>query len=75
VDKSEEKAVAHLLSIVFFFGLLVGLGMILEFTLRAHWAAVIAALRGVSAPPRAVARERVQSRRLPARLRNEVAAA
>ena len=36
----------HWLSIVFFFGLLVALGAILEFTLKAHWAQIAAALRG-----------------------------
>ena len=43
---------AHLLSIVFFFGLLVALAFILEVTLKAHWAAVVAALRGVPPAPR-----------------------
>ncbi len=36
----------HLLSIAFFFGLLVVLAAILEFTLRTHGAAIVAALRG-----------------------------
>ena len=39
---------AHLVSIVFFFGLLVALAAILEFTFKAHWAAIVAALRGRS---------------------------
>jgi hypothetical protein len=38
--------VAHWLSIIFFFGLLVALGAILELTLKAHWAQIAAALRG-----------------------------
>ena len=37
---------AHSLSIVFFFGLLVALGAILEFTLKSNWARIAAALRG-----------------------------
>ena len=37
---------AYWLSIIFFFGLLVALGAILEFTLKAHWAQIAAALRG-----------------------------
>ena len=44
----------HWLSIIFFFGLLVALGAILEFTLRANWARIAAALRGdLPARPRA----------------------
>ena len=43
---------AHLLSIAFFFGLLVALAAILELTLKAHWAAIVAALRGVPPAPR-----------------------
>ena len=39
----------HWLSIAFFLGLLVALALVLEFTLKAHWAAIVAALRGV--PP------------------------
>ena len=37
---------AHWLSIIFFFGVLVALGAILEFTLKAHWGQIAAALRG-----------------------------
>ena len=40
---------AHALSIVFFFGLLVALPAILEMTFRAHWAAICAAVRGAPA--------------------------
>ena len=36
----------HWLSIIFFFGLLVALGAILEFTLKSNWARIAAALRG-----------------------------
>jgi hypothetical protein len=39
----------HLLSIVFFYGLLVALAVILELTVRAHWPAIVAALRGAPA--------------------------
>jgi hypothetical protein len=42
---------AHVLSVVFFYGLLIALAVILELTLRAHWPAIVAALRG-SPPPR-----------------------
>ena len=37
---------AHWLSIIFFIGLLVALGAIVEFTLKAHWYQIAAALRG-----------------------------
>ena len=37
---------AHWLSIIFFFGLLVALGAILELTLKAQWDQIAAALRG-----------------------------
>lgn len=47
------KTVAHLLSNIFFFGLLVALAVIVEVTLKAHWAAVVSALRAV--PPAAPA--------------------
>lgn len=36
----------HALSILFWFGLLVALGAILELTIRPNWAAIVAALRG-----------------------------
>ena len=36
----------HWLSIIFFFGILVALGAVLEITLKAHWAQIAAALRG-----------------------------
>jgi hypothetical protein len=36
----------HLLSCLFFLGLLVALGMIIESTLRRHWPAIVAAMRG-----------------------------
>jgi hypothetical protein len=44
--------VAQLLSSLFFFGLLIALAVILEVTVKAHWAAICAALRGASAAPR-----------------------
>lgn len=43
-------AMAHLLSIAFFFGLLVALAVILELVVRPNWATIVAALRG--RPPR-----------------------
>jgi len=55
--------VGHLLSIVFFFGLLAALAVVLEFTLREHWAAIVAALRGVPTAPAA----KVETRARPAR--------
>lgn len=42
---------AHVASIVFFLALLAALATVLELTVRAHWAAIVAALRGVP-PPR-----------------------
>jgi len=52
---------AHLLAIAFFSGLLIALGMVLEFILRAEWAAICVALRGAPAQemrgaPRGVSR-------------------
>lgn len=38
--------VAHALSILFWFGLLVALGAVLELVVRRNWAAIVAALRG-----------------------------
>jgi len=64
--------VAHTLSIIFFFGLVVALATILEFTLKAHWAAVAAALRGVPPAPRPV---RPEAARASARPGHGVAAA
>jgi hypothetical protein len=43
-----------MLSIAFFVGLLIALGLILEITVKAHWDAIVAALRGAP-PPRAKA--------------------
>jgi len=40
--------VTHWISIAFFLGLLVALAVILELTVKAHWAAIVAALRGVA---------------------------
>ena len=61
--QGREKAVAHLLTIGFFMGLLVALAILLEQMVKAHWAEIIGALRGEAvrpAPPiaarRAVAR-------------------
>ena len=48
----------HWLSIAFFLGLLIALALVLELTLKAHWAAIRAALRAVppaAARPRAAA--------------------
>lgn len=42
---------AHLASSAFFLGLLVVLATVLELTIRAHWAMIVAALRRVLAPP------------------------
>ena len=53
---------AHWLSIAFFLGLLVALALVLEFTLKAHWAAIVAALRGVP-PARCRRRGRLGARR------------
>ena len=53
---------AHWLSIIFFFGLLVALGAILELTLKAHWAQIGAALRGQDpAPARPAARVKARA--------------
>ena len=46
VDKSGDKAVAHLLAIMFFSGLLVALAVILEQLVKGHWTEIVAALRG-----------------------------
>ena len=46
---------SHLLSILFFASLLVGLAVILDLTVRAYWAEIVAALRG-PAPRRAAVR-------------------
>lgn len=40
---------AHLVSILFFSGVLVALAVILEITVKAHWQSMVAALR--SQPP------------------------
>lgn len=42
---------AHLFSILFFFGLLVGLAVLLETIFRDNLAAILAALRPVRTPP------------------------
>lgn len=42
----------HSVSIVGFFALLCGLAALLEWTVRAHGPAIIAALRGPQKPPR-----------------------
>ena len=47
--KEGAKAMAHLAAILFFSGLLVALGLILELTVKANWAEIVAAFRGV--PP------------------------
>lgn len=39
---------AHSLSVLFFFGLLVALATVLELTIRSNWAAIKAALKGGS---------------------------
>ena len=44
---------AHLAAVLFFLGLLVALGVILELTVRTHWSVIVTALgygRTVSAP-------------------------
>ena len=40
-----DKAVAHLVAMLFFSGVLVALAVILEITLKSHWQAIVAALR------------------------------
>ena len=61
---------AHWLSIIFFFGLLVALGAILELTLKAHWAEIGAALRGrYPAPARPAARAEARAAMTTARPR------
>ncbi|MGE3395338.1 MAG: hypothetical protein AB7H79_00370, partial [Sphingomonas sp.] len=45
------KAVAHLLAIGFFAGLLVLLAVILEQIVKAHWAEIVAALKGEAIRP------------------------
>ena len=45
------KAMAHLAAILFFSGLLVALGLILELIVKANWAEIVAALKGVPAEP------------------------
>lgn len=53
----------YLLSIVFFFGLLVALAALLEHMFRAHRAEIVAALRGPSAAPAARAETKARSAR------------
>ena len=53
---------AHWLSIIFFFGLLVALGAILELNLKAHWAQIAAALQGRYPPPARPAAARARAR-------------
>ena len=45
------KAVAHLLAIGFFAGLLVMLAVILEQMVKAHWAEIVSALQGEALRP------------------------
>ena len=56
---------AHLLSIVFFFGLLVALAALLEHIFRAHRAVIAAALRGPVAAPAARVETKARSARPP----------
>ena len=44
---------AHLATIVFFSGLLLALALILELIVKANWAEIVAAFRGVPPEPRA----------------------
>ena len=47
----------HFIAILFFSGILVGLGLVLQYTISAHWADMVAALLGRPMPyhrPRAV---------------------
>ena len=53
----------QLLSIVFFFGLLVALAVLLEHIFRSNWAAIAGALRG----PSAVSAARVETKAVPVR--------
>ena len=62
---------AHWLSIIFFFGLLVALGAVLELTLRAHWAQIAGALRG-DQPARPIPTE--SARPVPVKVRLRAAA-
>ena len=56
----------HWISTLFFLGLIVALAMVLEFTLRDHWVAFAAALRGAPAPDREMASS-ARSRAVPLR--------
>ena len=40
-----DKAMAHLVAILFFSGVLVALAVLLEVTVKTHWQAILAALR------------------------------
>ena len=40
----------HFIAILFFSGLLVGLGLVLQYTISAHWADMVAALLGRPMP-------------------------
>ena len=55
----------YLLSIVFFFGLLVALAALLEHMVRAHRAEIVAALRGPAAPAARAATGAASARPLP----------
>ena len=46
IDKG-QKAMAHLATILFFSTLLIGLGVVLELIVKANWAEIVAALKGV----------------------------
>lgn len=48
--EQKGKAVAHLVSILFFSGLLVALGLTLELTIKASRAEIVAAFRGLPLP-------------------------
>lgn len=54
---------AHLAAALFFAGLLVALGMILEANVRAHWPLISAALFGPPAPFRKARAPRRRARR------------
>jgi hypothetical protein len=42
---------AHFAAILFFTGLLIALALVLDLTVRANWAEIVAALRGVPPSP------------------------
>ena len=60
---------AHIIAALFFSGILVGLALLMQFTLRDYWADIVAALSG-ELPPR----RQVRAKARPAASQQRVAA-